>query len=183
MKTALVFAANGSEEIECIVPVDFLRRAGAEVKLVGLDDPRISLSHGVKVHCDSCLADIASEPLPDLIVLPGGLEGANNFHASSALKELVTRQLSEGRLLGAICATPALVLSKWGLLSGRKWTCYPGCESPSEAPSKERVVKDGNLITAQGPGVSLEFAAALVEALCGKDAADKVVSGTLTALR
>ena len=183
MKTALVFAANGSEEIECIAPVDFLRRAGADVKLVGLDSAEATLSHGVKVTCDAALADVAGEPPPALIVLPGGLEGAKNFHASASLKELVSRQLAEGRLLGAICATPAHVLSKWGLLSGRKWTCYPGCESPGETPSGERVVKDGNLITAQGPGVSLEFAAALVEALCGKDTADKVVSGTLTALR
>ena len=183
MKTAWVFAANGSEEIECISPVDFLRRAGADVKLVGLDGREIALSHGVKVICDAALPDVASEPPPDLIVLPGGLEGANNFHASSALKELVSKQLAEGRLLGAICATPALALSKWGLLSGRKWTCYPGCESKGDTPSGERVVADGNLITAQGPGVALEFSAALVEALCGKDASDKLVAGTLTALR
>lgn len=183
MKTAWVFAAKGSEEIECIAPVDFLRRAGADVKLIGLDGAEIELSHGVRVSCDAALPDVAQGPLPDLIVLPGGTEGANNFYASPALKELVSRQLGGGRLLGAICATPALVLSKWGLLEGRKWTCYPGCESEGDKTSEERVVRDRNLITARGPGVSLEFAAALAEALCGKDAADKVVSGTLTVLR
>ena len=182
MKTAFVFAAKGSEEIECLAPVDFLRRAGAEVKLVGLDAREIALSHGVRVVCDAALADVANET-PDLIVLPGGLEGAANFYASSPLKELVSRQLEADRLLGAICATPAHVLSKWGLLEGRKWTCYPGCESKGDKICEERVVKDGNLITARGPGVSLEFAATLVEALCGKDAADKVVAGTLTVLR
>ena len=182
MKTALVFAAKGSEEIECLAPVDFLRRAGADVKLIGLDGREIAFSHGVKVICDAALPDVANET-PSLIVLPGGLEGAANFYASPELKELVSKQLAEGRLLGAICATPAHVLSKWGLLEGRKWTCYPGCESATDKISEERVVKDGNLITARGPGVSLEFAASLVEALCGKEAADKVVAGTLTVLR
>lgn len=181
MKTAWVFAANGSEELECLAPVDFLRRAEVSVKLIGVESASVTLSRGVKVTCDSVLPDVATEPQPDLIVLPGGLEGANNFYASSALKELISKQLAEGKLLGAICATPALVLAKWGFLSGKRWTCYPGCESKGETPDKERVVKDENLITAQGPGVALEFSVALVEALCGEGSAEKVAASTLTA--
>ena len=39
---------------------------------------------------------------------------------------------------------------------------------------EKRVVKSGNLITAQGPGTSLEFAIELVKALHGDDKAKQV---------
>lgn len=182
MKTAYVIAANGSEEIETIAPLDFLRRAGADARLIGLDTKEPVLSHGVTVVCDGVLDEVCGT-LPDLLVLPGGLKGAANISASDTLREMAARQLKENRLLGAICATPAHALAKWGLTAGRSWTCYPGCEAAGESVHQERVVVDGNLITARGPGVSLEFAAALVRALCGTDAAEQLVSGTLTLIR
>lgn len=182
MKTAYVFAIDGSEEIETLAPVDFLRRAEVSVRFVGVKTKEVVLSHGVRVLCDTTLAEVMEAPLPDLVVLPGGTRGAAGFHDSAALKEFVSRHMAESRLLGAICATPAHVLSKWGLLGGKNWTCYPGCEAAGEKPIPQRVVVDGNLITARGPGVSLEFSIALIEALCGAETASRVLNGTLTVL-
>ncbi len=180
MKTAYVFAADGSEEVETLAPVDFLRRAGVSVQLIGLKSKNVELSHGVRLICDKELSDVEGGELPDLVALPGGLKGASEFHSSKKLEDFIRRQMDSGKLVSAICASPAHVLSKWGITAGKKWTCYPGCESAGDKLSPGRVVVDGNLITARGPGVSLEFALALVEALCGSKAAKDLAAGTLT---
>ncbi len=182
MKTAYVFATDGSEEVETIAPVDFLRRAGVAVKLVGIKSKNVELSHGVRVLCDAEFSQVENDPLPDLIVLPGGLKGAAGFHASKELENFVRRQMDSGNFVSAICATPAHVLARWGIINGKKWTCYPGCESAGDNRSEDRVVVDGNLITACGPGVSLEFSVAVVNALCGGKAADELAASTLTVL-
>ncbi|WP_302062727.1 DJ-1/PfpI family protein, partial [uncultured Duncaniella sp.] len=62
-------------------------------------------------------------------------------------------------------------------------TCYPGFEKAlSEAGAihtAERVVRDGNIITSNGPSSAIQFGLALVEALCGADTAKTVASGIL----
>lgn len=44
-----VFLAPGFEEIEALTPVDILRRAGIEVKTVGVGDDIVMGAHGIPV--------------------------------------------------------------------------------------------------------------------------------------
>jgi 4-methyl-5(b-hydroxyethyl)-thiazole monophosphate biosynthesis len=175
MKSAWVFLADGFEDIEAVYPVDILRRAGVEVTVVGVTGPGAVSSHGLGVACDLALVDIEASPLPDCVVFPGGGPGSRNLAASAGAKRIALRMFADNRLVGAICAAPAVALGAWGLLAGRSYTCFPGSDKNlTDKSSGKRVEIDGNLVTAQAAGVAEEFALALVEKLCGKDAERKV---------
>ena len=175
MKTALVILAEGFEEVEAIAPVDVLRRAGVRVTLAGIADRQVRSSRQIGVEVDSLLRDLVE--MPDAVILPGGLLGAQNLAKSEEVAEFVKKMNDAGKIIAAICAAPAAVLAPLGILDGKKATCYPGCESDfskKTVHSKKRVVIDGNIITSQGPGTALEFALAIAVRLVGKDIADTV---------
>ena len=75
MKKVLVFIADGSEEIEALTPVDVLRRAGVEVKLVSVNGKQVTGSHDVLITADEVIENYISEEL-DGVVIPGGMPGA-----------------------------------------------------------------------------------------------------------
>lgn len=182
MKNAWVFLADGFEEVEAIFPIDALRRAGAEVTIVASNGAASKgkeavSSRGLRVVCDVTATDVEGRPLPDCVVLPGGLPGSRNLAANPIVEGVVRRMFAEGRLVGAICAAPALALGSWGLLKGKTYTCYPGEDADLAAKGTgKRLEIDGNLVTAKAAGVAEEFALALVARLCGAEAAKKVAS-------
>ncbi len=179
-KSVLVILADGFEEVEALGPIDVLRRCGSRVIVAGLDGKTIRGAHNVHVCCDSELEDVASEHF-DAIVLPGGMPGAGNLHESSLVNRVILDTFARGDLVCAICASPAFVLAPTGILSGRKVTCYPGCEeaAPEVTFCGERVVKDGNIITGAGPGTALEFGLMIAEALFGPECAKTVHDGMI----
>lgn len=176
-KNCLVPVADGSEELETVAIVDVLRRAGANVVIAAIKDMVVTGSKGVKLIADRLLADCAHETF-DLIALPGGMPGAGHLRDSALLVGLLKRQLDEGRLCAAVCASPAIVLHPHGLLRGRRFTCHPNfSQGVSDAPSTEPVVVDGNLVTGRGAGTAVDFALTLVEQLFGREKAQEVRKG------
>ena len=171
--------ADGFEEVEAITPADFLRRAGVDVRLVGIGGGVITGGHGIAVTADTTIDEMSETP--EAVIIPGGMPGAENVAASKKALELIRNTFDAGRLVAAICAAPAVVLQKAGVLAGRKATCYPGFESRFQGCvfSADRVVVDGNLITSRGPGTAAEFAVKLVEALAGAEAASDIHRKTL----
>ncbi|KAL6541213.1 Protein DJ-1 B [Orobanche hederae] len=112
----LVPIANGSEEMETISIVDVLRRAKAEVIVASVEDTKETVgSRKVKIVSDMLLNE-ASKLSYDLIVLPGGLHGAQKFASSETLVEMLNKQKSSKKTYGSICASPALVMEPHGLL-------------------------------------------------------------------
>ncbi|MCF0262284.1 MAG: DJ-1/PfpI family protein [Sphaerochaetaceae bacterium] len=175
-RKVLVILAEGFEEIEALAPVDILRRSGASVTVAGLGSKQICGSHGISVSCDVKLSDVLSNNY-DAVVLPGGLPGAQNLHDSNDVASILKATNSNNNLVCAICASPAYVLAPLGLLEGRKATCYPGVgkiKAPEINFENERVVVDGNLITAQGPGTAMEFGFAIVKGLLGQEISEKL---------
>ncbi|KAJ4726422.1 DJ-1 family protein [Melia azedarach] len=169
----LVPIANGSEEMEAVMIIDILRRAKANVVVASVEDKlEILASRQVKLVAD-VLLDEASKLSFDLIVLPGGLGGAQAFAKSEKLVNMLKKQKESNKPYGAICASPALVLEPHGLLKGKKATAFPAmCNKLSDQSEIEnRVVVDGNLITSRGPGTSMEFALAIVEKFFGHNKA------------
>ncbi|XP_043701400.1 protein DJ-1 homolog B [Telopea speciosissima] len=166
----LVPIANGTEEMETVMIIDILRRASAKVVVASVEDKiDILASRKVKLVADMLLEDAAKLSY-DLIVLPGGLGGAQAFASSEKLVNLLKKQMESNKPYGAICASPALVLEPHGLLKGKKATAYPPmCNKLSDQSEVEnRVVVDGYLITSRGPGTSMEFALAIVEKFMGR---------------
>ncbi|KAF4363761.1 hypothetical protein F8388_000426 [Cannabis sativa] len=169
----LVPIANGTEEMEAVMIIDILRRAKANVVVASVEDKvEILASRQVKLEADMLL-DEAARLSYDVIVLPGGLGGAQAFANSEKLVNLLKKQRESNRPYGAICASPALVLEPHGLLKGKKATAFPAMANKlsDQSEAENRVVVDGNLITSRGPGTSMEFALGIVEKLFGREKA------------
>jgi len=180
-KTAIVLFATGFEEVEGITQVDFLRRAGIEVTMVGVEARDVAGNHGVLVHTDVVMDDLPADPGTDAVVLPGGMPGAQNLSESPLVLSLVKRYFDSGRLVAAICAAPGVVLGRTEILDGRQFTCYPGFQErvPRGQFVEDRVVVAGNVITSRGPGTAAEFAEAIVRYLVGSEAAERLHTTTL----
>ncbi|BHH82644.1 DJ-1 family glyoxalase III [Desulforhopalus sp. 52FAK] len=170
-KKILVPLGEGFEMLEALSVVDVFRRVGALVDLASVMDAlTVTSSHGVPVITQKNITECVNVDY-DLIVLPGGIPGSENLAKSEPLQKLLQHQNDAGRLYGAICAAPALVLGSQGLLEGKDATCHPMFieKLPSQDHSAERVVFDKNCVTANGAGASIEFSLALLEIVMGAD--------------
>ncbi len=182
MKNVLVLLADGFEEIEALTPVDYLRRAGAEVTVAatGKTLRTVDGAHGITVTADITLDSWLDQcsSLPDAVVVPGGMPGASNIAAAKKALELIDAMVSENRLVCAICASPAVVLSKTKALKGKKWTCYPGMQEQAgeyvNMHTDEAFVKDGTLITGRGPGAAEQFSMEIVRTMFGEEVFAKI---------
>ena len=172
-----VLLADGFEEIEALTPVDVLRRAGLDVKTVGITNKIAVGSHGIPVICDLTPDEVALDSVT-LAIFPGGMPGALNLDSSPFTDEIISAVTKNGGRLAAICASP-LVLGRRGLLEGKRAVCYPGFEDElvgATVPTDSSVVTDGSITTAKGMGVSLKFALELVSLLSTKEKADSISS-------
>lgn len=175
-KKVLVTIADSTEEIEAISVIDVLRRAGVEVTVASIEaDLTVTMSRGVKVTADKKVAECVDAAW-DAVVIPGGMPGSTRLSESPEVTAILSAQSKKGGIIAAICAAPAVVLNKHGLLDGcAKATCHPGFYANLGAKGVEdRVVVDGNVITSRGPGTAMEFALTIVRVLCGEEKAKSV---------
>jgi len=146
-----------------------LRRAGVEVVTAGLTDGPVIASRGVVLLPDQPLDAVLGDDF-DMIVLPGGLPGAERLDADPRIHGLLQRMAEAGRYTAAICAAPKVLLNA-GLLDHRRATAYPGIIDDAAAGSArltdDAVVVDGTVLTSRGPGTAMDFALALIEQLLG----------------
>lgn len=179
MARVLVPLAQGCEELEAVTITDLLTRGGVEVVTAGLDGRPVKASRGMTLLPETTI-DAVMEQDFDMIVLPGGLPGADHLNDDPRIHRLLERLSAEGKYTAAICAAPK-VLATAGLLDGRKATSYPGALAGMDLPrvdvQLERVVRDDKVITSQGPGTAMDFALELVELLVGKTKRDEVEKG------
>ena len=169
-----VFLAEGFEEMEALAPIDLLRRVGVEVTTVGVGGKLIKGAHGVGFTADSDGEGLDFSDV-DCVVLPGGMPGTTNLDASPMVEICLMKAAEKNALIAAISAAPS-VLGHKGLLKGKKATCFPGFEEDllGALHTGAPVEKDGNIITARGAGVALDFALALVAELKSETAAKEL---------
>lgn len=175
-----VFLAEGFEEIEAVGTIDILRRGELDVTTVSITGKNaVTGAHHIPVTADKLFAEVDFSN-GAMLVLPGGMPGASHLNSHTGLKELLKQYVAEGKKIAAICAAP-LVLGGLGLLQNKKATAYPGFEDTLQGATvvKHPVVKDGNIITGQGPGFALNFGLAIVEELQGKNKAADVAAAML----
>lgn len=171
MPRVLVPLAQGCEELEAVTIIDLLRRAGIDVVVAGLTPGIVKASRGTQLVPDTTL-DAALLDDFDMVVLPGGMPGAQHLRDDARIMALLQKMAAAGRYTAAICAAPT-VLAAAGLLSGKTATGYPGflekMQLPDVALSTDAVVHDGRVITSRGPGTAMDFALSLVEVLSGPE--------------
>ena len=170
-----MFLGTGFEETEAIAPLDLLRRAGVEVKTVGLNGPVITGSHGIAVTADMLIEDLDISNA-QMVILPGGLGGVASIRACEAAMNALKFAADNGKFIGAICAGPT-VLADLGITDGKQATCYPGCEDGMGKAlmlEGKAAVRDGLVITGTSAGCAIPFGLALIEALKGAEAAEAI---------
>lgn len=168
MSKVLIPLANGCEEIEAVTVIDILRRAGVVVVVAGLSAKQIKCSRGTVITSDVLLEDVLDEPF-DMIVLPGGMPGAEHLKNDKRIISLLQNMADAHKYIAAICAAP-MALHAANLLDDRTATSFPGVLDKlpgSHRYSTQAVVVDGNIVTSRGPGTAMDFALTLVELLCG----------------
>ena len=157
MSKCYLLFAEGLEECEGLITLDILRRAGLETYTVSIQEAHTVVgAHGVPITCD--------RTLPELL--------AANLAKSPAVEALVRRTLEHGGRAAAICAAPS-VLAQYGLLAGRRATCYPGFESKCTGAHMvdADVVTDGPITTGRALGAAIPFALELVRLLTDEQTA------------
>lgn len=100
-KLIYCFLADGFEEVEAISPIDMLRRAGAEVKTVGVTGKIVTGAHGIPVEADITEDEISLDADVQAVILPGGMPGTLNLEKSETVKEAVRFAAGNGKL---VCA-------------------------------------------------------------------------------
>ncbi len=179
MASVLVPLAQGCEELEAVTIIDLLRRAGIEVVTAGLDDLPVTASRGVVLIPDTTLEDAINREF-DMVILPGGLPGADYLDQDSRIQTLLQKMAAENKYTAAICAAPKVFASA-GLLAGKRATSFPGTleklNLTNTTLDAEPVVIDGKVITSRGPGTAMDFALTLIECLVGVEKRDEVETG------
>jgi len=179
MARALIPLAQGCEELEAVTIIDLLRRANIDVVTAGLDKETVTASRGVRLVPDTDL-DTALKQDYDMVILPGGLPGADHLDRDNRIRALLKKMAAGKKYTAAICAAPK-ALANAGVLEGKRATAYPGVldnlKLPQTRITHEAVVIDGHVITSRGPGTAMDFALALIEILLGKQKRNEVEAG------
>lgn len=200
MKGTYIFLAPGFEPLEALAPMDILRRGGVDAQFVSTDEDYFAEStQGYSIVTDLCWEDFIDESQSEGIecmIFPGGLPGADNLGANAQLMDIARKHYDDGGLTCAICAAPARAIAANLDVKGRHMTAYEGFESELEAAGAivgqadtssatdsevgdDKVVIDGNLITAKGPGLAMDFGFAILTALRGPEVCAQVRRGMM----
>lgn len=171
-----VFLADGFEIIEALSPVDMLRRAKIETKLVGVTGEIVTSSCGVAVKTDMLIDEFDFYDV-EAVVLPGGMPGTLNLENNQTVQNIIDNASNTNGFICAICAAPSILGHK-GLLNEKEATCFPGFENALEGAtlSEDFVVTDGKFITARGAGVSIDFGLEIVKQLRGEELSNEIRS-------
>ena len=176
MAKILIPLANGFEELEAITIIDLLRRAGFEVITAGLDEQPVTASRKTVLIPDTSIDKVNQEEF-DMVVLPGGLPGADNLRDSQQIISILKHQFQQNKSIAAICAAPK-ALAAAGVLKGKTITCYPGALDQTDTSdfnvTASNIQVDGNIITSRGPGTAMDFALTLIEFLADRKLRDQI---------
>lgn len=170
-----MFFADGFEEVEAVATLDVIRRAGIEIRSVGIGSEIIKGSHNMRFICDKTDSEISVDSSLEGIILPGGMPGTTNLMCNGTVNEFIDYCYDNNLLVCAICAAP-MILGKKGLLDGKEAICFPGFEDEliGAEISDKYVCRDGNIITAKGMGSAINFGLEIVAALTNTSTAENL---------
>ncbi|QLG62419.1 DJ-1/PfpI family protein [Halorarum salinum] len=179
---------EGFDELDAVGPFEAFRYAeekGADLhaRPVTLDGAAtVTASHGMRVEPEGTLPDPGEV---DLLVVPGGgwndrgEEGAWAEYERGAVPDAVAAHHDAGATVASVC-TGGMLLSKAGVLSGRPAVTHAGALADLRATDAEvrdeRVVDDGDVLTAGGVTSGIDLALHLVEREAGAEVADSVAA-------
>lgn len=168
-KRVAVVVGKGFQDQEGTVPIEFLRREGAEVVTIGPDKGQVKGLHGAVIQVEKDFGEVSPEEF-DALVIPGG-RSPSYLRKFPAAREFVARFAATGKPVAAICHGGQM-LAAAGLVDGLIMTGYPRIREEMEAAGARfvdrEVVIDGNIITSRVPDDLPAFNSALKEMLLGR---------------
>lgn len=186
MKKALIFMANGFEEIEAITLVDLLRRANIQVDMCSITGSlEVTGSHNIQIKTNLLLEDVNNVLEYDALITPGGMPGSTYLKENSTVISMIQAFYGkEYKFIASICASP-IVLKAADISYKIEGTCYPGFEEEVsfKQHKQQAVVQDQNVLTSMGPGTAFALGLKLIECLVGKVKAEELYQETMFAYR
>ena len=173
----LLLMAYGAEEMETVIIIDILRRAGVSVRVAG-ENEIVTCSRGVKIIPDVLFDDVLEDEYFDAIIIPGGSEAVESLAAHPHIEKLLHIQQKRNGIIAAICAAPTLI-AHFGLAKhSTALTSHPSVERllSKFVYLQDSVVIDRNIITSRGAGTAIEFALTLVEILADSETKDRIAT-------
>jgi protease I len=165
----IVIAPERFRDEELEAPRQALARAGHRVTVVSTRPGAATGMLGARVTVDTTVAQLRAEDC-DALVIAGGSGAPAHLWDAEPLIALVKAVHAAGRPVGAICLAPP-VLARAGILHRRRATCYPSERALLELKRggatavDEPVVRDGTIVTANGPEAATAFGDALAQLL------------------
>jgi len=173
-KIAIIIAFRDFRDEEYFVTKTTLESAGAGITTVSDSLGKAVGSYGGDTNVDLLLDNLKVGDY-DAIVFIGG-SGAYKYFDNERCHQIAKETLSQRKILGAICASPT-ILAKAGVLDGKKATVWSNpmdkslvkiLQDEGAVYQAEKVVKDGNIITGNGPDAARDFAREIIKSLTTK---------------
>ena len=169
-RKVVMIAGNGFDETEVTIPLDYLSKQGITVDVATIyREPNVSIrgKNGYILSPTVKISDLNVQDY-DAVLLPGGHEGPDRVRGNEMVVTFVQLMNAKVKVVAAICHGP-WVLCTAEILIGRKATCYPAMKADlchaGATYVPEKIVIDGNLITADRPETSEAWCQSIVNAL------------------
>jgi len=170
-RVVFLIAFEDFRDQEYFVPKEILEKGGVKVKTASTKKGIALGADGGDTNVDLILEEINLVDF-DAIIFVGG-PGCLEYLDNEKSYQIVQKALVENKILAAICISP-VILAKAGVLKGRKVTVWTS--ALDKGPVKilndngaefinEKIVKDGNIITANGPAAAEAFGKKILENL------------------
>jgi protease I len=165
----LILATHGYERSELRVPLDELKKRGADVRIAAIDREPIkswdNKDWGDAVNVDLLAKDVDIGDF-DALVLPGGQMNPDILRHDEDAMRVVKEFVASGKVVAAICHAPWLLIEV-DAVHGRNMTSYISIKTDminaGAIWSNEPVVTDKGIITSRNPDDLDAFVKKIVE--------------------
>lgn len=162
----MIVAPKDYQERELNIPKDYFRSNGYAVSVASKGVKSATSMGGETTPVDLDIKDAKVSDYAAIVFVGGDGIYSLKLNEDKDYINLAKAAVSQNKLVGAICLGP-WILANAGLLNGKKATAAETdyIQSKGAIVVDDAVVKDGNIITGNGPDASPEFARAIIDAL------------------
>lgn len=156
-KKVAILATKGFEQVELFEPLEALREAGAEVRIVSPEDGRIrGWNHGEwgeSIDVDVPVSEARVEDF-DALVIPGGVINPDYLRRDEKAVDFVRQFFANHKPVASICHGPWMLVEA-GVAKGRRMTSFHSIKTDIRNAGAtwvdEEVVVDQGLVTSRSP--------------------------------
>ncbi|MBZ9772464.1 DJ-1/PfpI family protein [Mesorhizobium sp. CO1-1-8] len=161
------------QQLDMAGPYEFFATAqGVNVDLIWKNKEPVRSFTGITFPATKTFDEC---PDLDVICIPGG-NGVGPLLTDEETLDFVRQKAKKARYVTSVC-TGAMVLGAAGLLKGKRatthWNFLDYLSAFGAIPVSQRIVTDGNVITAAGVSAGADFALWMLAETVGKDEAEK----------